>query len=72
MVTAQAKTSAAGPACPVNCSGAMNPAEPIVVPVRVSDTASSTWAIPKSMTFGPSPVRITLDGLRSRCTTPAP
>ena len=30
--------SAAGPTCPVNCSGAMKPTEPIVVPVRVSET----------------------------------
>ena len=63
--------SAAGPACPVTCSGAMYPTEPIVMPVRVSDTESSTWAMPKSITLGPLAVRITLDGLRSRCTTPA-
>ena len=70
-VSAQAKISAAGPACPSTCSGAMKPVEPIVAPVRVSETESSTWAIPKSMTFGPSVVMITFDGLRSRCTTPA-
>ena len=63
--------SAAGQACPVTCSGAMYPTEPIVMPVRVSDTESSTWAMPKSITLGPLAVRITLDGLRSRCTTPA-
>ena len=71
MFRAQAKMSAAGPACPMTCSGAMKPAEPIVMPVWVRETESSAWAIPKSMTFGPSAVRITLDGLRSRCTTPA-
>ena len=41
------------------------------MPVRVSDTESSTRAMPKSMTLGPPAARITLDGLRSRCTTPA-
>ena len=33
--------------------------------------ASSAWAMPKSMTFGPPEVRSTLEGLRSRCTIPA-
>ena len=33
--------------------------------------ASSIWAIPKSMTFGPSGVSSTFEGLRSRCTIPA-
>ena len=63
--------SAACPARPVTCSGAMKPAEPTIMPVRVTDVASRAWAMPKSMTFGPSWPRITLEGLRSRCTTPA-
>ena len=70
-VTAQAKMSAAWPARPVTCSGAMKPAEPTIMPVLVTEVASSVWAIPKSMTFGPLCPRITFDGLRSRCTTPA-
>ncbi len=49
----------------------MNWGEPTIMPVRVSDVASSARAIPKSITRGPSGARITLDGLRSRCTTPA-
>ncbi len=55
----------------MTCSGAMKPAEPMVAPVRVRETESSTCAIPKSMTFGPSTAMITFAGLRSRCTTPA-
>ncbi len=41
------------------------------MPVLVTEVASSVWAIPKSITFGPLCPRITFDGLRSRCTTPA-
>ena len=63
--------SAAVPARPTICSGAMNPAEPIVMPALVTAVASSTWAIPKSMTFGPPAVSSTFEGLRSRCTIPA-
>ena len=39
--------------------------------LRVSGVASSARAIPKSITRGPSWASSTLDGLRSRCTTPA-
>ena len=63
--------SAAGPGRPLICSGAMNPAEPTIMPVLVMDVASRAWAIPKSMTFGPVAVRMTLEGLKSRCTMPA-
>ena len=71
IVTAQAKMSAAWPARPVTCSGAMKPAEPTIMPVLVTLGESSARAIPKSMTFGPLWPRITFDGLRSLCTTPA-
>ena len=63
--------SAAVPALPMICSGAMNPAEPTVMPVLVRLVVSSAWAMPKSMTFGPPAVSSTLEGLRSRCTIPA-
>ena len=67
-----AKTSAAGPVSPpVICSGAMNPAEPRIVPVLVSELCSAARAIPKSITRGPSAASSTFDGFRSRCTTPA-
>jgi hypothetical protein len=49
----------------------MKPAEPTSMPVLVSHVASSARAMPKSMTLRLSWLRITLDGLRSRCTTPA-
>ena len=71
IVTAQLNRSAAGAARPMICSGAMNPAEPTVKPALVTAVASSTWAIPKSMTFGPPVVSSTFEGLRSRCTMPA-
>ena len=45
--------------------------EPTIMPLRVSAVASSARAIPKSITRGPSGASSTLDGLRSRCTTPA-
>ena len=70
-VTAQVKMSAAVPARPVICSGAMKPAEPTVMPVLVRLVVSSAWAMPKSMTFGPAAVSSTLEGFRSRCTIPA-
>ena len=70
-VSPQAKTSPAGPDFPLTCSGAMNPGDPMLIPVRVTDVASSVCAMPKSITFGPSAVSSTLPGLRSRCTTPA-
>src|SRR5690349_16857446 len=70
-VTAQVKMSAAVPARPVICSGAMKPTEPTVIPVLVRLVVSSAWAMPKSMTFGPAAVSSTLEGFRSRCTIPA-
>ena len=71
IVTPQTKTSASGPGLPSTCSGAMNPAEPTIMPVLVTAVASRVCAIPKSMTFGPSAARMTLEGFRSLCTTPA-
>ena len=70
-VTPHTKMSAAWPGRPLICSGAMKPAEPTIMPVFVTETASRAWAIPKSMTFGPPSARMTLEGLRSRCTRPA-
>ena len=58
MVTPQTKMSAAGPGCPLICSGAMKPIEPTIMPVWVMEVVSSLRAIPKSMTFGPSSVRM--------------
>jgi hypothetical protein len=63
--------SAGAPDCPRTCSGAMNPGDPTLIPVRVTDVASRVCAIPKSMTLGPCAVSSTLPGFRSRCTTPA-
>jgi len=40
-VTPQTKMSAAGPGRPLICSGAMNPAEPTIMPVLVMGVASS-------------------------------
>ena len=71
IVTAQENMSDAVTACPMICSGAMNPIEPTVIPVWVRTVASSAWAIPKSMTLGPRAVSSTLDGLRSRWMIPA-
>ncbi len=42
------------------------------MPLRVREVASAAQAMPKSITRGPSGASSTLDGLRSRCTTPAP
>ena len=56
---------------PRTCSGDMNPGEPIIMSVPATALASAAWAIPKSMTRGPSSASSTLDGLRSPCTTPA-
>src|SRR5215813_139619 len=70
-VTPQAKMSASGPGCPLICSGAMKPIEPIIMPVLVTAVVSSRRAMPKSMTFGPASVRMMLEGLRSRCMMPA-
>jgi len=61
--------SLAGPmSWPSACSGDMNPGEPKSVPG--SALASAAWEIPKSITRGPSSASSTLEGLRSRCTTP--
>jgi hypothetical protein len=49
----------------------MNPGDPSTMPVRVTTVASRACAIPKSITFGSSGVRITLADLRSRWITPA-
>ena len=49
----------------------MKPGEPTIIPVLVTEVASIVWAIPKSMTIGPLSVKMTLEGLRSRCTIPA-
>ncbi|RPK66958.1 hypothetical protein EES42_23355 [Streptomyces sp. ADI95-17] len=68
-----AKTSVAGVTLrPAACSGAMNEGVPMVTPLPVSEVASAAWAMPKSMTRGPSAASSTLDGLRSRWTMPAP
>ena len=67
-----ANTSMAGVmARPRICSGAMNCGEPTAMPLWVRLVASAARAMPKSMTRGPSGASSTLDGLRSRCTTPA-
>ncbi|GCD92795.1 hypothetical protein EHYA_00437 [Embleya hyalina] len=42
-----------------------------MVPSRVKEVPSSAWAMPKSMTWGPSSASSTLPGLRSRWITPA-
>jgi hypothetical protein len=49
----------------------MKPGVPTTVPVWVSAVPSAASEIPKSMTRGPSGASSTLDGFRSRCTTPA-
>ncbi len=54
------------------CSGAMYWGVPIAVPVAVCAVLSAATEMPKSMTRGPSEASSTFDGLRSRCTIPAP
>src|SRR6266699_621867 len=49
----------------------MNPGDPTTRPAWVSMVDSTAREMPKSMTRGPSSASRTLDGLRSRCTTPA-
>ena len=49
----------------------MNPGEPIIRFAPVAMLVSAAWEIPKSMTRGPSSASSTLEGFRSRCTTPA-
>ncbi len=66
------KTSPGGPiGSPLACSGHMKPGEPTTIPVLVSLEPSSARAIPKSITRGPSVASRTLEGLRSRWTSPA-
>ena len=68
----QANTSAADvTASPLACSGAMNAGVPTVRPLVMVEP-SAVQATPKSITRGPSGESSTLDGLRSRCTRPAP
>src|SRR5580693_7672441 len=67
-----ANTSLAGPTgSPRICSGDMYVSVPTTTPVEVSPVvAPMALAMPKSMIRGPSAARITLPGLRSRCTSP--
>ena len=67
------KMSLAGPiSAPRTCSGDMYPGEPImqVAPVGMRSPRRPA-EMPKSMTRGPSSASSTLEGFRSRCTTPA-
>ncbi len=71
-VAPKANTSVAGvTAAPRTCSGARKPGEPTAVPTCVSVLAPRDHAMPKSMMRGPLGESRMLDGLRSRCTTPA-
>ena len=72
LIAASAYTSAAGPAPrPSSCSGAMYPAVPSTVPLRVILVPSDAVAIPRSASFvTPSSRTSTLPGFTSRCTTP--
>jgi hypothetical protein len=64
-------TSLGGPTCaPLACSGDMNPGVPTSTPVPVIPVPSRAREIPKSITRGPSAASSTLDGFRSRCTSP--
>src|SRR5439155_887872 len=66
------KMSLAGPmSAPRTCSGDMYPGEPISTFAPATTLASAASEIPKSMTRGPSSASRTLEGFRSRCTTPA-
>jgi hypothetical protein len=56
---------------PRTCSGDMYPGEPIIASAAAAALASAASEIPKSMTLGPSSASSTLEGFRSRCTTPA-
>ena len=60
-------------ACRVSraCSGAMYAGVPSAPRVTVSWIRSAARATPKSITRGPSGETSTLDGFRSRCTSPA-
>ena len=64
--------ASAGPtSAPLTCSGDRKPGVPRNTPVAVSRTALQRREMPKSMTRGPSAASSTLDGLRSRWTSPA-
>ncbi len=54
------------------CSGDMYAGVPTATLVMVSRVLETPLAMPKSITRGPSSTTRTLDGLRSRCTRPAP
>ncbi|GAA3113805.1 hypothetical protein GCM10020001_036210 [Nonomuraea salmonea] len=70
--SAQPYTSAAGPVGPpAYSSGLTHPGEPTTWPVAVRAVPSRARAMPKSTSRGPSGDSITLEGFRSRCTTPA-
>lgn len=69
-VQPQEKMSEAGPtASPDTCSGDMYAGVPSTALLA---SASASQATPKSMTLGPTCESSTLDGFRSRWTTPAP
>ncbi len=67
------KMSLAGPTSrtPATSSGDRNAGVPITGP-RANGVPSPARAIPKSTSRGPSAASTTLDGFRSRCTSPAP
>src|SRR6201990_34008 len=67
-------TSLATAASPVSraCSGAMYAGVPTAPRAVVRPIRSAARATPKSITLGPSGATSTLDGFRSRCTSPAP
>ena len=54
------------------CSGAMYAGVPTAPRAVVRPIRSAARATPKSITRGPSGATSTLEGLRSRCTSPAP
>ena len=54
------------------CSGAMYAGVPTAPRAVVRPIRSAARATPKSITLGPSGATSTLDGFRSRCTSPAP
>jgi hypothetical protein len=54
------------------CSGAIYAGVPTAPREVVTPIRSAARATPKSMTRGPSGATRTFDGLRSRCTRPAP
>nr|WP_239161743.1 hypothetical protein [Acrocarpospora phusangensis] len=70
IVPAQLKMSDAAPTrSPLNCSGDMYAGVPIGPDASVVE--SNAFAMPKSITIGPSGPTSTLPGLKSRCTIPA-